>query len=469
MSWTHDTILFGQAEGVARVSAKGGQPEGLIAVKDGSVWNPQMLPDGRSVLYTLVKSSGAVVAGLAAGDSWDNAKIMVHPLNGGDPQPLVEGADGRYLPTGHVVFARGATLFAAPFDDALDALTAGAAPVVEGVRRSPTSGAVYFSVSDNGSLIYASGLSTAAAATRLVLVDRNGAVEPLPLRPASYGFPRVSPDGKWIAVDIDDGKDANVWVYELSGASSMRQVTFGGKNRYPIWAADSQRIAFQSDREGDPAIFSQRADGSGAADRLTRPERGTVHVPESWSRDGARFLYSVINGERLSLWAYSIADQKAAAVGSVQSTYTLAAMFSPDGRWIVYNGGTSGADRAIFVESFPRTETKYRIARGVQPVWSPDGRELLFRSGEVPLQTVHVTGQSALQFSNSEAVPAGAGLTSVLRPLLHRQYDIMPPEGKRFVAVAAGTENQDGKEGSQIQVVLNWTEELKQRVPTRLK
>ncbi len=119
----------------------------------------------------------------------------------------------------------------------------------------------------------------------LGLFDRKGGSELLKIQPGPYQLPRMSPDGKRIAFGSDDGKEASIWIYELSGTSAMRRLTFEGQghNRFPVWSADSQRVAFQSDREGDLGIFWQRADGTGTAERLTKADEGASHIPESWA------------------------------------------------------------------------------------------------------------------------------------------------------------------------------------------
>ena len=111
-------------------------------------------------------------------------------------------------------------------------------------------------------------------------MDRKGGVEPLKLPPGAYASPRVSPDGTRIAFGTDDGKEAIVWIYDLSGMSAMQRLTFGGNNRFPIWSADGKRVAFQSDRDSDLAIFWQPADGTGTAERLTMNRiQGESHAP----------------------------------------------------------------------------------------------------------------------------------------------------------------------------------------------
>src|SRR5262245_48078855 len=467
MSWSNEGIVFGQVDGIKRVSANGGQPELLLSVKGSRLSDPQVLPGGEGVLYTTLDASTVRAAVGGRGNAPDIfGQIVVQSLRSGERKPLIEGFSGRYLPTGHLTYARGGTLWAVPFDLKRREVTGVPVPLVEGVKRA-LAPFVYFSVSDTGSLIYIPGPpSTSSGQSTLILVDRNGRVEPLKLRPAAYQIPRISPDGKRVAVGIDDGSDANIWIYELSGANSMRQLTFGSKYRYPIWSADGERVAFQSDREGDFGIYWQRVDGTGTAERLTKPDAGTQHAPESWSPDGSRFLFSVFKGSNLSLWTFSLPDKKAEAFGDVQATFLIAATFSPDGRWVAYSPGSSPSDRSVFVQPFPPTGAKYRILGGIYPVWSPDGRALFFRSSQ-GLQVVRVTLRPSFESGNPEPEPAGAGLPFTPIPFPERQYDITP-DGKRFIGIVAAGESQAGTPGApQIQVVLNWIEELKQRVPVK--
>jgi Tol biopolymer transport system component len=291
MNWDTREIVFGQAsKGVMRVSANGGQPEVLVSVKNGELaYGPQVLPGGEWVLFTINAASNT--------NSWDKAQIVVQSLKSSERRTLISGgSDGRYLPTGHLVYALGGVLFAVPFDLRHLAVTGGPVPIVEGVMRSrtDTTGVAHFSVSSTGSLAFVSGpISKTSSQLDLALINRNLALQPLKLPPGPYEYPRLSPEGKRIAFGSDDGKEAVVWIYDLSGASSMRRLTLGGRNRAPIWSANGNYVAFQSDRDGDLAIFWQRADGTTPAERLTKPDKDTAHVPESWSPDGKTLLFSV--------------------------------------------------------------------------------------------------------------------------------------------------------------------------------
>ncbi len=461
MSWGTDGILFGQgSKGIMRVSANGGKPELLVSAKAGELAHgPQILPGGQTVLFTLATGTG---------DSWDKAHIVVQTLRSGERKILIEGgSDARYLPTGHIVYALGGVLFAVPFDLKRREVTGGPVPIVEGVRRSGTAtGTAHFSVSDTGSLIYVPGpAATTAAQNNLALIDRKGAVEPLKLPSGAYQFPRISPDGKRLAFATDDGKEAIVWIYDLSGTSAMRRLTFGGKNRFPIWSADGARVAFQSDREGDLGIFWQPADGTGTAERLTKPDQGTSHVPESWSPKGERFLFGVTKGSNSSLWTFSLQDRKATPFGRVQSSIPSNAVFSPDGRWVAYGSNETGGFE-IYVQPFPSTGAKYQVSKNgtsIHPLWSPDGKELYYAPGSgLQFGVVSVTTQPSVTFGNLVPVPRPF---LMFGPGAAREYDITP-DGKRFVGVVAAGQTQSGAPATpQIQVVLNWFEELKQRVP----
>lgn len=317
MSWGADGIVFGQGpKGILRVSANGGKPEVIVSGKDDEVIHgPQMLAGGRAVLFTLANGS--------APDRWEKAQVVVQSLGSGERKVVVEGgADARYLSTGHIVYALGGILLAVPFDvDALET-TGGPVPIVEGVRRAAAArtGTAQFSVSDSGFLVYVPGPASASAGAQdLALVDRSsGVLQPLKLISGTYQHARVSPDGTRIVFGTDDGKEASVYTYTLGGGTSMQRLTFGGNNRFPIWAADGKRIAFQSDRDGDRAIFWQAADGSGTAERLTKADEGTTHTPESWSPAGDRFLFSITKQSNVSLWVFSLQDRKATQIPGSQ-------------------------------------------------------------------------------------------------------------------------------------------------------
>ncbi len=160
-----------------------------------------------------------------------------------------------------------------------------------------------------------------------------------------YESPRISPDGKRLAFGSSDGPEANISIHDLDGVTTPRKLTFGSNNRSPIWSADGRYVLFQSDREGDLAVFRQLADMSGAYCRTAdEASERRAHVPESWSRKDDLFLFSEISGGAVAtLWSYSMRDRKATQVDDVRSSAPLNAELSPDGQWLAYTlrGGTA--------------------------------------------------------------------------------------------------------------------------------
>jgi len=460
MAWFGDAIYFAQAgTGISRVAATGGKPEVIVApsASDELTLGPQVLPDGDSLLFTVTRRS-------MGADPWDKAQVVVQSLKTGRRKTVVTGgSDGRYVPTGHIVYVLGGTLFAVPFDAARLTVAGDAVPLIDGVRRvtAVTVGGAHFAFSKSGSLAYIPG-PYASGQQELMLFDRKGGAQALQVPPGSYGYPRVSPDGKQVVFEITDGRETNVSIYDLSGTSSMRRLTFGGNNRFPIWSADGRHVAFQSDREGDLAVFWQPADG-GTAERLTKPEPAMLHVPESWAPKGDLLLFSASNGSVTSLWTFNLRDRTAAPFGDVKATpFPPDAAFSPDGRWIVYQmGELNQGDGTTFVQPFPPNGTKYQIAAGGRAVWSRDGTELFYVPGPTQFAAVKVKTQPTFSFTSPVAIPRGFGVADPLSP---RPYDVTP-DG-RIVGVGVVGQAQQGS-ASQIDVVLNWFEELKARAPRK--
>ncbi len=473
MTWGESGIVFGQAEdkAIMRVSPSGGTPERVVTLKDDEIAHlPQILPGGEHVLFTLGTGTTA--------DRWEKAHVVVQSLKSGERKRLVAGGtDARYVPTGHLVYALGGTLFAVDFDvNRLD-VKGGPVPVVEGVRRSAgvTTGAAQYSISSNGSLIYVPG-STAGSSGQLdiVLGDRNGGLTALKVPPGSYEFPRISPDGKRLTFGTQDSKEGIVWTFDLAGTSAIQRLTFDGNNRFPIWSADSTRITFQSDREKDLGIFWQLADGTGAVERLTKPNAGESHEPESWSPLPNRILlFNVRKGTDVTLWMLSLPDRKITQFAGVHSTNSpTGAVFSPDGKWIAYTS-TEGAKTTVFVQPFPPTGAKYELlARGAdgphEVTWSADGKELFYNPRAGGFEAVTVVKQPTFAFSNPTPVPR----SFTLGPAITRRAYDTTPDGKFIGVAAAGTAASVGVAGTplsvttqRINVVLNWFEELKQRVP----
>jgi Tol biopolymer transport system component len=248
-----------------------------------------------------------------------------------------------------------------------------------------------------------------------------------------------------------------------------QRLTFGGSNSYPIWSADGQRVAFQSDREGDLGIFWQPVDG-GTAERLTKPEEKDVaHVPDSWSPDGQNLSYTARKGNVGGvIWILSLKEKKATAFAQA-STITGRSAFSPDGRWLAYQS-EEAATAGVLVEPFPPTGSRHQVARrGAatphHPFWSRDGKELFYVPGPSDFAVVRVTTQPSFAISNPVSIPPGGFLEG--GPITIRNIDVLP-DGKTFIAVISADQAQSGaRPPARINVVLNWFEDVKTRMASR--
>jgi serine/threonine-protein kinase len=494
ISWDASGILFSQfGKGVLRISPDGGTPETLVEMKDReegaeiATW-PSGVPGNDAVLFTLatVVRRPGIDANLTT-TTWDTARVVVQSLRSGQRKTLIEGgSDARYVPTGHLVYAIGGNLFARPFDPKNLTVTGGPVPVLQGVWRTAiartSTGGAQFSVSETGSAVYIIGSASSSAASdrsRLTLVDRAGQQAPLKLPTGDYERPRVSPRGDQLAVGINDSQSTQVWVYDLAGTRPIRQLTFEGNNRYPVWEPDGQHIAFTSDREHDLGIFRQRSDGTTKAERLTKAEAGTSQTPESWLRDGTRLLFTsskvgLVGQPTYTLWVLDVRSHEASQFGDVSAYRLISPDFSPDGRWVAYTV-TTRATNQVFVQPFPATGARYLIGSGARPQWSPDGRELFFynsnvgsslagKSGGEKTFVVNVTTNPSFAIGNPVELPFN--VYGARGPGFGRDSDVFP-DGRRFLTVLPSEPTSPAGRPQQMNVVLNWFEELKQRVPPK--
>jgi len=461
-SWgVEDTIVFGQsAQGIFRVSAAGGTPETLIpmdAEKNERGAGPQMLPDGKTLLFSL-----------ATTPTWDEAQIVTQNLETGERRVhLAGGTDARYVPTGHLVYALGGTLLAVPFDLARMEVTGSRVPVLEGIGRAPDefTRAAHVSFSDSGNLVYVPEASLPASVSlrELVWVDREGNASPLTETLGNWETPRFSPDGQRLAVrDMDDTGQQDVWLLERS-RGTLQRLTFEDGLR-PLWSPDGKVIFFSSLRAGQYNIFSKASDGSGTAQQLTAG--ATFRVPASITSDGKSLVFRQGGDAGTPDLDIGILDLEGEGEPEVllQTSFNEhTPKLSPNDQWLAYVSNESGRDE-IYVIRFP-TGGKWQISTegGREPMWSRDSRELFYRNGE-KMMVVAIgegpelsPGRPTLLFEKPYDLKEGSGASN---------YDVAP-DGTGFVMIRA-PESSAEVPGitQQINVVLNWHEELKRRVPT---
>jgi serine/threonine-protein kinase len=457
IQWTGETLVFAQGNAIVRISDNGSAPERLVEVKDNKqIAGAQLLPGGTALLFSVRP---------APPGNPDDTEVVSQRLGSAERRTLARGSHARYLPTRHLVFVRSGVVFAVPFDPERLEVRGSPVAVVDSVRQTElqqTSSTFYnrshFAISDSGTLVYVPGVPGGASTQRnVVILDRAGSITPLTLTAGSYESPRVSPDGTQLAlVSIENG--AYVSIVDLSGASQPRRLTLTGANRFPIWSNDGRHLAFQSDRDGDPAIFWQQADGAAAAERLTTPKKGLAHIPLAWFPSEARFLFAEKRDTKATLWIYSVRDRRAAQFSSDESqgggpaNPGFNARVSPDGKWVAHAFATTGPGE-LFVQSSSGTGGRYLVSSpGRFPRWAANGRELLY-TARGAINVVAPTGQAGQFTPPTTLSPEVSGFLTRAED----NYDILP-DGRFITIVPVSGLGPDSR---QIHVVVNWHEELK--------
>jgi serine/threonine-protein kinase len=383
-------------------------------------------------------------------------RVAAVSTGSGDVRTLLEGYGGaRYVSSGHLVVrdVEAESLLAVAFDAETLEVRGTPVPVVHGVYMSPRTGAPHFAVSRTGVLVYVPGGSVG---NTLVWVDRQGnVVEPLQgLGREAYSHPRLSPEGRRVAVDMFLRASRDVWVYDLARGTRTRLTSTGaGPNSgTPAWMPDGARVSFYANDQ----LYTRAADASTEPEPLldeSKPQR----FPISWSPDGARLAFAETQpeGDR-DIFVLPLGGEPQAFLST--SSNERSPMFSPDGRFIAYVSDESGRDE-VYVRSYPAGDEKWSISTdgGTEPQWSPNGRELFYRNGykmmavSVDLGATLSAERPSLLFEAAYTVD-GAG---------HPAYDVSN-DGQRFLMI-----QESVAERTQINVVLNWFAELERLVPTK--
>jgi Tol biopolymer transport system component len=422
--WGSQGLIAFAATGVSPLFLQGSdaggplQPLTRLENGEGSHRWPEFLPGGKAVLFAFSTNN----------TNWTNPQVAVQSIGTGERRNLIPGGtQPRYAPSGHLVYAQAGSLMAVTFDAQRLTAAGPAVPVVEGVLQSLT-GAAHYSISATGSLAYVpGGVQVNQNQSRLVWVSRTGAEQPLAAPVHTYQAPRLSPVDRRVAVSIQE-QGTQVWLYDLS-RDTLSPLTFEG-GQFPIWTLDGKRVAFFS---GAPTnLFWQAADGSGTAERLTTSEH--FQNPGSFSPDG-------------KLLAFLIQTPRNKSVP----------LFSPDGRWLVYVSTESGRPE-IYAQPYPGPGGKQQISTegGTEPVWRND-RELFYRNGN-KMMAVDIATQPSFSAGKHRVLFEGQYLPGVGDT---PNYDF-DTKGQRFLMLKPVDDSPAAP--TQINVVLNWTEELKQKL-----
>jgi serine/threonine-protein kinase len=448
-AWAVDDFIYftpTSGSGVWRVAATGGTPEEITKRQKGEFshrW-PQVLPDGKTILFTVWNDTG-----------FEAAQVVAQSLATGERRTVVTGGSyARYLPgdktnAGYLVYARASGLLAAPFDTTSLQVTASPVPILDGVVTN-LSGGAHFAFSSSGSLAYvAGGLSES---TRVIaLVDRSGTARTLTTIRGMSLYYQVSPDGKRLVRSNPAGPNRDIWIHDLERDTATR-LTDGDNSSRPIWTPDGKYVAFSAGLP-DANIFWKAADGTGNEERLTTSPH--TQFAGSFSPDGKLLVYIEYHPTSApDIWMVSLegdrTPRKFLQTPYVENEVAL----SPDGRWLAYQSNESGRFE-IYVQPFPSGGRKLQISTdgGSTPQWSRNGREILYRNQSRMMAVAVRPGQA----STASAVELVADKPLALFEGGYEPVFSLTPDD-RFVMIRNLTEEV---RPTAVQVVLGWVDELK--------
>jgi Tol biopolymer transport system component len=454
-----DTIVFAtgrSASGLQRISANGGTPAALTRPdfargEADHLW-PEALPGGRAVLFTITAQTGSL----------DAAVIAVLDLRTHSSTTLLRGGShAHYVASGHLVYTAAGTLRAMLFDLSHLGVRGLAVPVVPRLVTS-NSGAADFGVASDGTLVYVDAPSGGTGRT-LVWVDRTGKEEPIGAPARAYAQPRVSPDGKRVALYIAD-QQLDIWIWDLQRRDGLKRLTYDpGVDQTPIWTSDG-KIVFSSQKDGFKSnLWWKAADGSGAPQRLTTSSNG--QYPTGISRDGTQLVFAEQTATGRNLMQLSLDGSHRVTPISKTTFDEGNGNVSPDGHWLAYESNSS-RQLDIYVRPFPNAEgIQWQIstAGGTRPLWSHTGKELFYLAAGGALMKVAVDA-SPDAWSAGTPTKLLEGPYSFDSSSVSRTYDISHDDSQFLMIKAAGT---DSTAQPSVIVVEHWDEELKRLVPTK--
>jgi len=452
-TWAEDgtIILSSDTAALSRLSAPGAEPVPVTRLESDKgelahAW-PHVLPDHKTILFSIL-----------TGMTFDAVPAAAVSLETGVRRMILKNASApRYLSTGHLLYADSGILAAIPFDRERLQVVGAPVPIVEDLSYARARGAAdepQFALSGAGDLAYV--VRSPEVPSALVRVDRSGRTMPIAdLPPGFRATMSLSPDGRRLALYRMDNRKMSVWTLDVE-RGVLSQFVAAGKPHAAVWSPDGQRLAFSSDRSGAANLFVQAADGTGTAERLvTSPHHAD---PGSWSSDGRFLAYAEADPVTgWDVWALDIARGQATPVRRTAAAEQHPAL-SPGGRWVAYASDESGRFE-VYVEAFPAGGKRLQLSvdGGREPLWAPDGRQLFYRAGD-QLMSVRVTNDTAL----SAARPA---------KVLDAPYPYSTTFGNAGYAVAPDGQHfyfwrpaPQPATPTQINVVVNWLEELKARV-----
>ena len=466
---TDDSIILAPSNlgPLHRVSAAGGEPEPLYEI-DGSQpvsdRHPSLLPNGRGVLFHRCRGDSA---------DWEDSRLMLLSLEGGEPRELLRGvAHGRYLDSGHLVYQRQDSLFAAGFDLETLEFTTPETVVLEGINTTRASAPATFDLSVDGTLVYFAG-NELERRRRIVEVDFDGVVTPLSSHIDEFEEIVPSDDGRFIATEASrqDGSD-QIRIIELARdiVSPVAQQNAGG-DYAPVWNPDGRSIAFTSDRDEVPdsrQVYRTRVGSASPAELLLMTE---VWVEANdWSADGSLLVMEYHSDDRArDIGVIRFDDSGEIVSEGIEPLiewpgHQWSGRLSPDDRWLLFHSYSEQAGVRIFVASMadPSISVQVSVGDANHAAWSPDGSTVYYASDAVRPITVF-----AADFNGQAAdAPTVSSPRRVVDLATVDDLDsfYMNPDGTAFV-VGESVDPPGDRHERAPRIVLNWSAWLSRKLP----
>jgi eukaryotic-like serine/threonine-protein kinase len=366
------------------------------------------------------------------------------------------GGRPRYTRTGHLLYVSGGTLFAVPFDVHALRMQGTAVPVIV------TEGLLDYDVSDEGTLIYQTALPNDSR--ELVWVDRKGHATSLEAPAKRYVYPRVSPDGTRVAIDVIDPPDRDIWMWDIRRRTLEKFTKDQTGNPIVTWSPDGRQLVFGSERSGVSNAYRQAADGSGEPERLLASD--VLQMPISYTPDGNLLVSVDVKGQQRDVYLMRLVGERKLEPLIHGPANELWTEVSPDLHWVAYDSDESGQFE-VYVRPFPNpyqgSRWQVSAAGGRQPVWSHDGRELFYRDFSGAMMAVPVAEGPGFTPGRPVRLFEGTGYLGAGPQGGGRTYDVSP-DGSRFLMVRFSAPTAAP---APLVVVLNWFEELRRLAPVR--
>ena len=439
----NDEIVVGSTEtGLVRIPANGGEAEAVTTLSSGESGHltSQFLPSGRDVLFRVYTGRGV-----------DGLGLKVVSLDTGEVTDLdiLGGVSRAKYANGHLIFTREDVLWTVPFDSQGKRLLGTPVPVLDDVGVNGA-GIAQWDVSPTGTLVY---VPSGGSDSTLAWVSRDGSVRELPLEPAAYSSPRLSPNGNEFAAHIGTGTSSDVWVFAEDG-TTRRRLTDSGVAGVPAWTEDG-RISYRLRDGGLVQLVLAPANGGEGHEVLA--SRSAFLSSLDWTRDGRSLAFAETGPGEFDLWVMRDGGEPEPLVAGRSTEAQVA--FSPDARWFAFTSDETGRPE-VSIRSYPETEIRIVVSRGggSDPVWSRDGSELFFLSGDRLMVAEFESDVGALAGEPEVVLEAFAIASGVSQS----GFDVAP-DASQFLARFPHAPSEPGR---RVNVVLNFSEELKARVPT---